>query len=390
MRTETKMVKAAKTANLYQRMVEEIQDYAIIMLDEDGFIQNWNRGAQSIKGYSEQEIVGKHFSIFYFEEDLKTNLPQTLLKRAAFEGRSVHEGWRRRKDNTRFWGSITITAVHDDHNNVIGYCKVTRDLSDKKAAEEQIRAYNAELEMQNRELEQFAYVASHDLQEPLRKIQTFASLIQDHIEDKDFIKRYFSKLDASAHRMAELIRSLLDYSRLSKDRNEQFELQAVDLNEILVDVKLDFELLIADKRATISSELLPTVTGHRIQLGQLFANLINNSLKFSTKDPVIKVSSTTISRDKIPNAPDALPEGKYHRINFEDNGIGFEQQYDKVIFSLFQRLHGRQDYAGTGIGLALCKKIVENHRGFISAESSPGKGARFSVYLPVSPNRKKK
>ncbi|MBL7933570.1 MAG: PAS domain S-box protein [Bacteroidia bacterium] len=384
MRTETKMAEAARATNLYQRMIEEIQDYAIIILDEKGIIQNWNKGAQSIKGYTEQEIVGRHFSVFYFEEDLETSLPQRLLQIAEREGRAVNEGWRRRKDNTRFWGSITITAVHDDHNNVIGYCKVTRDLSDKKAADEQIKAYNAELEMQNKELEQFAYIASHDLQEPLRKIQTFAGIIQEHIDDKDFVKRYFSKLDASAHRMAELVRSLLEYSRLSKYRSDVTDRQAVDLNEVLADIKQDFELLIGDKKASIVSEYLPVVIGRRIQLGQLFANLISNSLKFCMKDPVIKISSKTVNKDKIAQAPETLADGKYYSISFEDNGIGFEQQYDKVIFALFQRLHGKQDYAGTGIGLALCKKIVENHKGFISASGKPGQGAKFTVYLPVA------
>ena len=513
LKKDTKISGVAGATNLYQRMIEEIQDYAIILMNEEGVIQNWNKGAQTIKGYTEKEIIGKHFSIFYFDEDLKNNLPHKLITQAAKEGRAVHEGWRKRKDDTRFWGSITITAVHDDENNVIGFCKVTRDLTDKKLAEgqlrmseeryhqmiaevqdyaiillspegiiqnwnlgaekikgykaeeaigqkfemfytpedkatglpfnllkmakesgratqegwrvrkdgtrfwgtivitalhgkrgevigyskvtrdltqqkldeEKIRIYTSELELQNTELEQFAYVASHDLQEPLRKIQTFTDLIQENMGDEKFVKHYFSKLDASAQRMSELVRSLLNYSRLSKDKNAVVQAQEpVDLNQIVHEVKQDFELLISEKGATINTTALPTITGNRMQLGQLFANLISNSLKFCEANPVIQIRIQTLNKSQLPNTPQLLQCAGYYEISFEDNGIGFEQQYDKVIFSLFQRLHSKQDYAGTGIGLALCKRRVENHHGAITASSESGKGAKFNVYLPVT------
>src|SRR3954447_13262405 len=124
--------------NLYQKMIEEIQDYAIILLEKNGYIQNWNKGAEKIKQYSEEEIIGKHFSIFYLPHDLKNNLPQRLLKEAESTGVAGHEGWRKRKDGSRFWGSITITAIHDENRNVIGFCKVTRDLTDRKQAEDKL------------------------------------------------------------------------------------------------------------------------------------------------------------------------------------------------------------------------------------------------------------
>jgi light-regulated signal transduction histidine kinase (bacteriophytochrome) len=154
---------------------------------------------------------------------------------------------------------------------------------------------------------------------------------------------------------------------------------------VVKETKQDFELLIEDKKARIEATSLPVVKGNRMQLGQLFANLISNSLKFSTADPLIQITAAKINKDEIKNAPKTLKAGNYYHIRFRDNGIGFENQYSNKIFSLFQRLHGKQDYSGTGIGLALCKKIVEHHHGYIDATGEPGKGANFNVYLPISP-----
>jgi PAS domain S-box-containing protein len=349
----------------YHQMIAEVQDYAIILLNEHGIIENWNAGAQNIKGYRAAEVVGKKFEIFYTPEDRENKLPDRLLDEARKTGKAVQEGWRVRKDGTRFWGTIVITALHGKNNEIIGFSKVTRDLTQKKLDDQRLLAYTAELEIQNNELEQFAYVASHDLQNYL---------------DEAFVKKYFTKLDQSAKRMGLLIKSLLNYSRLAKDKSE---IDDVDLNVVLDEIKQDFELMIEEKHAVITSEKLPIIKGNHIQLGQLFANLISNSLKFSEKNTRIKISSAVVTKDQIPDAPPLLIARKYLQINFEDNGIGFEQQYEKVIFSLFQRLHGKQDYAGTGIGLALCKKIVENHNGYITATGELNKGAKFMIYLPI-------
>jgi PAS domain S-box-containing protein len=367
----------------YHQMIAEVQDYAIILLSPEGIIENWNAGAEKIKGYKAEEVVGKKFSLFYTKDDRESGLPDKLLAKARESGRATHEGWRVRKDGTKFWGTIVITALHSKDDKVIGFSKVTRDLTQQKIAEEQLAAYTAELEIQNSELEQFAFVASHDLQEPLRKIQTFSELIKENFHDEAFVNRYFDKLDSSARRMSDLVKSLLNYSRLSKESNEMARTE-VDLNLLVQEVKQDFELLIQEKQAVITSDKLPTLNGNHTQLGQLFANLISNGLKFSKTDPVIKISSAIVRQEQIDNAPKSLKEKKYYQISFADNGIGFEQEYNTLIFSLFQRLHGKQEYAGTGIGLALCKKIAENHGGYITATGEPGKGATFLVYLPCT------
>lgn len=292
----------------------------------------------------------------------------------------MHEGWRKRKDGTRFWGSIVITALHDDHNNVIGFTKVTRDLTERKLAEDLTAQHTRELEIKNKQLEQFAYIASHDLQEPLRKIQTFVQVLEMKIDDLEARKKYFVKINSSAKRMSELIQAVLNYSRLSQS-DELFV--PVDLNTIVENVTMDYELVISEKQAEIKSDVLPVVKGIPLQLSQLFANLIGNSLKFSAGQPVITISAQKVpGKDLLHRFPSAGNAQSYLELAFADNGIGFEQRYADKIFTIFQRLHSRDSYAGTGIGLALCKRIVENHRGFIQAQGKLGKGATFIIYLP--------
>lgn len=364
----------------YHRIVEEVQDHAIILLDRDGVVLNWNNSAQQLKHFSESEVLGQHFRIFSPEEDQKDGIPERLLKEAFDKGRAEHEGWRVRRDGSRFWGNIVITALHDEKNNISGFTKVTRDLTERRTAEQKMLAYTQELEAQNKELEQFAYVASHDLQEPLRKIRTFTELVQQNLHDRLITERYFAKIHASAHRMSELIKSVLAYSKISRDQNL---IEKVDLNDVLKSVISDFELLIEEQRAEVVYEKMPVVMGMPIQLGQLFSNLVSNSLKFTRKNPSVKITSRRVSADEV-NKNSLLLGTHYHEICVIDNGIGFDQQYEKKIFTMFQRLHRKEQYAGTGIGLALCKKIVDAHHGSISAKSTLGEGTTFCVILPAA------
>lgn len=369
-----------KQEERYVRMTEEVEDYAIILLGKDGTILNWNKGAQKIKGYSEEEIVGKNFSIFYLDDDKQNNLPGRLIQMAKEEGRAMHEGLRKRKDGSTFWGSIVITALHDENDNVIGFTKVTRDLTERKMAEDLVKQHAAELEIKNKQLEQFAYIASHDLQEPLRKIQTFVQVLEKKIDDAQIREKYFSKINSSAKRMADLIQSVLNYSRLAYP-NELWVLAS--LNDIFENVLSDYELLIAEKNAVVVYDSLPNIPGIPLQLGQLFANLLGNSLKFSRVEPKITISWKVVKGSELRQVyPLADFTKEYIELIFSDNGIGFEQQYAEKIFTIFQRLNSREEFAGTGIGLALCKKIVENHNGYIYAKSDLDKGASFFIYLP--------
>jgi PAS domain S-box-containing protein len=368
-----------KSEERYQKMIAEVQDYAIILLDEGGKILNWNAGAEKIKGYKADEIIGLNFRLFYLPQDQANKLPEKLIETAIRENRALHEGWRVRKDGTMFWGSIVITALHDDNGDVIGFSKVTRDLTERKQTEEQLQEYLRTLEMQNEELAQFAYAASHDLQEPLRKIRTFSDIIQRNMDDSAAAIRYLEKLDKSAQRMSELIASILNYSRLSEESHEP-----VDLNDIIRQVKTDLELAIVETSADIQVDELPIVTGNTMQLVQLFSNLINNAIKFCRAKPAITIACTVVHQNDINSGTLTLMAESYYAISVIDNGIGFDQQYSEQIFSVFQRLHSKQDYTGTGIGLAICKRIMEYHNGFILAKGEEGIGSTFTVYFPIN------
>jgi PAS domain S-box-containing protein len=374
----------------YHKMVSEVEDYVIILLNPDGLIENWNKGAEKIKGFTAEEVVGKHFSIFYTDEDRNKKIPHTLLNRARITGKALHEGWRVRKDGTTFWGNVVITALHNDQGEVIGFTKVTRDLTEKKMAEERLRVTSLKLEQKNKELEQmnselssFAYISSHDLQEPLRKIQTFSDRIMEleyeNLSDEG--KDYFQRMQAGAMRMQKLIRDILAYSRAT---TAEKKLELVDLNDLLEQSRQELEVMIIEKKARIESDALPTLKVIPFQILQLFTNLLSNALKFSKAEtpPHVLIRAELVDAKSVESHIPVLAKQLWH-ISFKDHGIGFDPVYEKKIFEVFQRLHSRNEYGGTGIGLSICKKIMENHQGWITAESVPDKGATFHVYFPV-------
>ena len=243
-----------------------------------------------------------------------------------------------------------------------------------------LAASNDGLYKSNKELERFVYITSHDLQEPVRKIKTFINLLKNKIDDKKSVEKYIEKILFSAERLGDLITALLDYSR-TNNLNKEFI--STDLNQILKTVMQDFEIIINQRNVVIESDKLPQLPAVPIQMYQLFSNIISNSIKFSTANTVIDIRSTNASAEEI-KLNNLNPSMQYSRISFCDNGIGFNQENDNIIFELFQRLNGNGDYPGTGIGLAICKRIVFNHQGAISVKSSIGHGSTFYVYLPES------
>jgi len=260
---------------------------------------------------------------------------------------------------------------------------VVQDVSDQIAAENTLRIKNFELERSNVELESFNRVVSHDLQEPLRKIQMFISRIDGEEKNKlsERGRVYFDRIDKVAARMQSLIRNLLNYSRIDSTHDD---FEVVDLNSVMKKVSEENAERIKAEDAEIVWDNLPMVHGVGFQLEQLFGNLVSNSLKYRNPKvaPKIRVASEMVGNDQI--AEEFLKPSKYcFKITFSDNGIGFDDTNAKKIFEVFQRLHSKNQYSGTGIGLAICKKIVENHHGYIQASGEKGKGCVFTIYLPV-------
>jgi len=361
-----------KSEERYIKMISEVSDYAIILLDVNGNVENWNKGAENIKGYSPEEIIGKNFKVFYSQEDQLNRVPESLISEAIHNGKAQSEGWRIRKDGSRFWGLITITCLHDHIGTVIGFSKVTRDLTEKKLAEKAQLKYIQELDRKNKELEQFTYIASHDLQEPLRTITSFNGLFREMYGAglDENANMFIDMIEQSATRMTNLIHGLLDYSRIGVKR----PISDINLNLVMANIEVDFFQLIQETDTKIHHGELPDIRGFETEIIQLFQNVVSNAIKYRDKqrNPEIFI--------------DFEEDAAKWTFSIKDNGIGMDPKYMHKIFLIFQRLHNRDEYQGSGIGLANCKKITELHNGDIWAESVPGEGSTF--YFTISKNIK--
>ena len=351
-------------------MVENVKDYAIIMLDTSGRIVSWNAGAQQIKGYKAEEIIGRHFSCFYPEDLVASGYPDQLLDQAAREGRSENEGWRLRKDGSQFWANVVITAIRNPAGQLLGFAKVTCDLTERKMSEQILKQLNeslrhqaTELEAANRELEAFSYSVSHDLRSPLRHIDGFVDLLKKQSLEKldDRSRRFLNIIADSARQMGCLIDDLLVFSRMGRAelRHTRVAPGAL-LDEAVKACKND-----ANGRAiTWKIGTLPDVDADPAMLRLVWMNLVGNAVKYT--------------RDRSPAEIEVgcNDQGNGELVFFvRDNGVGFDMQYVHKLFGVFQRLHRTDEFEGTGIGLANVRRIVSRHGGRTWAEGAVGQGA---------------
>ncbi|MEO6166837.1 MAG: CHASE3 domain-containing protein [Chitinophagales bacterium] len=341
------------------------------------FIQS-NQASHRMTQKSVSSFIGKSLIEIFNDKHSEKLFEQYKL--VVDSGIPLDTTYETIRNGITHWYHATAVRLRD------GFTLTVQDITNAKRADIELENNVLALKRSNAELEQFAYVASHDLQEPLRKILTFLDRIKAKSEDtlgEDSLS-YLDRASNAAMRMRVLINDLLSYSRMA---NVQFEALPVDLNELISDVSGDLEVLIQQKQAQISVGPLPSIEGMKVQLQQLFQNLITNSLKFSVegRSPLITITSTYVTD---PSQPFGKVNGDktFCRIEYTDNGIGFEEKYEEKIFQIFQRLHGRSEYEGTGIGLAICKKIVENHKGSIIARGRIGTGATFIILLPIKQN----
>lgn len=347
-----------------------IDEAAIVAItDKSGKITYVNKKFCAISKYSESELLGNTHRITnsnYHPKEFFIDMWNTISEGKTWEG----EIRNRAKDGSLYWVNTTIVPFMDADGKPERYVAVRYEITERKLAEEQLKIYSKKLEISNQELQDFASVAAHDLQEPLRKIQTFSDRVK--LKAKDSISPeaydYLDRVQASAKRMQILINDLLTYSRVTTKANP---FSQVSLNKIVTQVKSDLEIRIEQTAGTVNISNLPDIDADPTQMHQLFQNLISNALKFHKPDcpPIVTISANV--------------DDKTCAITIADNGIGFEQKYADRIFTIFQRLHGRHEYEGTGIGLAVCRKIIDRHGGRIVARSELGKGSTFIVYLPI-------
>lgn len=386
--TERKRAEAdlRESEDRFRNMVESVHDYAIYMLDPEGRITTWNSGAQKVEGYNTNEILGKHFSEFFTPEDVKNDIPNRYLKRAAAEGTVTNEGWRVRKDGSRFWSQGTITALRDENGKLRGFSKVAHDMTDKKRSEEEIRRFNLELEERvrrrttqleaaNAELEAFSYSVSHDLRAPLRHIVGYVDILQVEAEDKldDEACEHLQTIANAAKQMGDLIDALLEFSRMGR---AELRKQRVNLGQLVEAAQRALRPEYQDRQVEWKIGPLPNVEGDSIMLNQVIINLVSNALKYTRprKKAVIEIGAKQSD----------------HKIIFyiRDNGVGFDMAYSDKLFGVFQRLHPAREFEGTGIGLANVRRIIHRHGGRVWAESALDEGATFYFSIPISTGAK--
>jgi two-component system, LuxR family, sensor kinase FixL len=344
-------------------------------VDRNGVVLCVNQAECELFGFRPEEMVGHPIWDFMAAED-RDRTKAGLLQRIADEQPLVPlEREYKRRDGSSVVMEIHQKRIRDEAGRAIGLRTFLLDVTQRKRAEQTLNQQADKLSRSNQELEQFAYVASHDLQEPLRKIQAFGDRLKTKcgVALGDDGADYLTRMQNAAARMQVLIQDLLSLSRVASHAKP---FAPVDLADVARVVISDLEVRITERNGRVEAGRLPVVFGDRGQLAQLLQNLIGNGLKFQKpgETPLVKVDAESVA------LPDGL--GAAWNITVEDNGIGFDEKYRDRIFQIFQRLHGRNEYEGTGIGLAICRKIVERHGGAIAAHSSPGAGAKFVITLP--------
>ena len=366
-----------ETEQRFSLLVDGVTDYAIYMLDPNGIVTSWNRGAQRIKGYRTEEIVGRHFSCFYTEEDRKANAPQQTLEIAARDGRFEAEALRVRKDGSHFLANVVIDALKDDGGQLIGFAKITRDVSERVQAARELERLNrelqkraAELEASNKELESFAYSVSHDLRAPLRHVAGYSELLQrqasSSLDDKS--RRYVQTILESAKRMDNLIDDLLAFSRLGR---AEAKMRAVDLQQVVQEVIAEVSRDTGDRDIAWKIGALPACHGDPSMLKLVVVNLVSNAVKFTRMRTRAEIEIGCVDKNN-----DEL------EVFVRDNGAGFDMQYANKLFGVFQRLHLAEQFEGTGIGLATVQRIIHRHGGQVRAEGAVDQGATFYFSLP--------
>ena len=363
----------------FRLLIEAVQDYAIFLLGPDGRVLTWNPGAERAKGYAASEVIGQHFSVFYTPEEREAGRPRLLLGRAAADGRVEDEGWRVRKDGTRFWADVILTALRDADGALYGFAKITRDLTERRRAEEQQR--NLMVEQRARAAaeealtvrDRFLSVASHELKTPVATLQLSAESLLRARElgrlDDARLETGLSRILKSTGRLGALVSELLDVSLLSAERDRPVR-QPTDIVALVHEVAARFDDLGDDEsRIAVQAPRRAVVMADTSRLDQVFTNLIDNALKYSPDGEPIDVG--------VVDEPDSVT------VTVADRGIGLDAATQARLFEAFSRGENAKHVPGLGLGLFITHQIIERHGGTIEAQPAPGGvGSVFRVSLP--------
>ncbi|WP_224247443.1 sensor histidine kinase [Hyalangium gracile] len=355
----------------FRRLVEGVQDYAIFMLDPTGHVVTWNAGAERIKGYRAEEILGQSLTRFFIPEDVASGKGARELELALREGRYEEEGWRMRKDGSRFWASVILTPLRDTSGQHVGFTKVTRDLTERKKMEEE-RLRLAQTQEALRLRDEFLSIASHELRTPLTALQLqLHSLRELLVSAEQKVQTKLDRATRSSERLVDLVESLLDVSRISTGRFEMNP-QPLDLSEVVHEAteRLRESATRAGCELTVIADGSVPGTGDRLRLEQVLTNLLSNAIKYAARAP-IEVS--------------LVREAETAVLEVRDRGPGIPEEALPRIFERFERAVEMRHYGGLGLGLYVVREIVKAHDGMVTVRNLPGGGACFTIRLPLVP-----
>jgi PAS domain S-box-containing protein len=380
-----------ETEQRFRLMVESVVDYAIFMLDPEGRVTSWNAGAQRIKGYAAEDILGEHLSRFYAQEDLEQRKPERELAVAAAEGRFEDEGWRVRRDGSMFWAHFVITAVRDESGALLGFAKVTRDLTERNRVEADLIRSKVAAEKASEAKSQFLANMSHELRTPLNSLLILAKLLADNVGGNLTPKqvKFADTIYASGMDLLSLINDLLDLAKIESGAITKLDIAPSPVADVRTDLERTFSQIAQEKSLrfaiSIDRDVPETIPTDMPRLKQVLKNLLANSFKFTRQGEValrvsLARSGWSATHPRLAPAPGVIA------FSVSDTGIGIPEEKQKVIFEAFQQADGgtSRQYGGTGLGLSISRELTRLLGGEIGVHSTPGKGSVFTVYLPLA------
>ena len=373
------MNKEELAKSLHSNFINQVKDYAIFAMDTKGVIVTWNKGAERLKGYKSEDVIGQFYGVLFPEAYRKAGKPEEEIKLALKNGSYEAHDWRRRKDGTYFWADVTLTPIFGSDGKHIGFTKVTGDITKQKKMQDELaqrhdalKDKNSELQLINQDLDNFVYTASHDLRAPITNIEGLISLMKEELIDAGCLsvetEHILDLVMNSINRFKRTIQDLTEVSKLQKDAAQRLVEEVINIQEVYEDIVADLNLNSNHSKVFIRTEFqVHQLKFSRKNFRSILYNLLSNAVKYSSpgRECIIEV--------------DTWLEGGFVILKVKDNGLGIDKNYQKKLFTMFQRFHNHVE--GSGIGLFMVKRIVENSGGRIEVKSEKGVGSEFKVYF---------